>query len=55
MAATTGFDDIKKSKADKDDQLQTLTIKSQLMMLQPFKRDRSIKPIFDKKKIVKQI
>ena len=25
------------------------------MMLQPFKRDRTIKPIFDKKKIVKQI
>ena len=63
MKATNGFDNVanatqddseKKPKTD-EEKLKALTARSKLMMLKPFKRDRSIKPIFDKKKIVKQI
>ena len=62
MKATNGFDaanygdDQKPDKVKtEEERLKALTARSKLMMLKPFKRDRSIKPIFDKKKIVKQI
>lgn len=45
--------DKKKPALTDEEKLKALTARSKLMMLKPFKRDRTIKPIFDKKKIVK--